>query len=69
MKVKVPVLDSSAIPNKIEQRAYVLYALGGYEHGHDVEHWLQAEREVLAQTSASSVEPRAEKTKRKSAAV
>ncbi len=68
MKVKAPVLDSSAIRHKIEQRAYHLYALGGYEHGHDVEHWLQAEREGLAQTSANSVIPKAEKTKNKSAA-
>ena len=31
---------------KVRRRAYELWAQSGYEHGHDVEHWLAAEREV-----------------------
>ncbi len=58
MKGKASVLDKPAIRSKIEQRAYELYVLGGYEHGHDVEHWLQAEQEVLSQTSSGSVKPK-----------
>jgi Protein of unknown function (DUF2934) len=31
---------------RIQQRAYWLYETGGFEHGHDLEHWLEAERQV-----------------------
>jgi hypothetical protein len=31
---------------RIQQRAYWLYEAGGFEHGHDLEHWLEAERQV-----------------------
>ena len=31
----------------IAQRAYELYEQEGCCHGHDFDHWLQAEREVL----------------------
>jgi hypothetical protein len=30
-------------PNEVAQRAYFSYVNGGAQHGHDVEHWLQAE--------------------------
>jgi hypothetical protein len=33
---------------KIEQRAYLLFEAGGFEHGHDLEHWLEAERQISA---------------------
>jgi len=32
---------------RIEQRAYELWVAGGCAHGNDIDHWLQAEREVL----------------------
>jgi hypothetical protein len=32
---------------QIEERAYELWLAGGGAHGNDVDHWLQAEREVL----------------------
>ena len=31
---------------RIQQRAYVLFEAGGFEHGHDLEHWLEAERQI-----------------------
>jgi hypothetical protein len=31
----------------IAERAYALYLARGAEHGHDVEDWLQAERDLL----------------------
>lgn len=33
-------------PQAIAARAYALFLDGGGEHGHDVEHWLRAEREL-----------------------
>lgn len=32
---------------EIEQLAYEFYCQCGYEHGHDLEHWLEAERRGL----------------------
>lgn len=34
----------------IAQRAYALYEAGGYEQGKEVEHWLEAERQVKVET-------------------
>jgi hypothetical protein len=34
------------LPERIRRRTYELWKQGGCEHGHDAEHWLQAEREV-----------------------
>ena len=31
---------------KIQQRAYRLFEARGFEHGHDLEHWLEAERQI-----------------------
>ncbi len=39
---------------QIEQLAYQLYCQCGYEHGHDLEHWAEAERRVLEQNHAKS---------------
>lgn len=33
---------------EIEKLAYRLYCQCGYEHGHDLEHWIEAEQRVLA---------------------
>ena len=41
----------------IRIRAYELFERRGYEHGHDLEDWLQAEAEVLGKKSSASVEP------------
>jgi len=32
---------------QIEARAYQLWRAGGSRHGEDLNHWLQAEREIL----------------------
>ena len=38
----------------IAQRAYALYQARGCEHGHDVEDWLRAERELQEANNALS---------------
>jgi len=40
----------------IALRAYVMFEQEGFTHGHDVEHWLMAERELA---TVQVVEPRA----------
>ena len=39
--------------NKIQERAYELYILRGAENGHDVDDWLNAERELSAENDLS----------------
>lgn len=34
---------------RIAQRAYELYAQRGHVHGHDLEDWLEAERQILSE--------------------
>lgn len=34
------------VQKEIEQLAYTFYCQCGYEHGHDLEHWIKAERRV-----------------------
>ena len=34
----------------IRLRAYELFVIRGYKHGHELADWLQAEREILART-------------------
>jgi hypothetical protein len=46
--------EAEAIPDNlssehIAQRAYELYAASGYEPGKEVEHWLEAERQLKAE--------------------
>lgn len=36
-------------PQHIAERAYALYEAGGYEQGKEVEHWLEAERQLQAE--------------------
>ena len=36
----------------IRERAYRLFEQRGYEHGHDLEDWLQAEAEITGKKSA-----------------
>jgi len=33
--------------SRIAERAYELYVQRGQEHGHDIEDWLEAERQIL----------------------
>ena len=37
------VVDSEAVA----RRAYELFVEQGWQHGHDVDHWLRAEQELL----------------------
>ena len=39
-------------PGRIAERAYELYQAGGYEPGREVEHWLEAERQLRAEQRA-----------------
>ena len=44
---KPPVTTQAAVTDgDIARRAYELYLARGCEHGHDVEDWVQAEREL-----------------------
>jgi len=44
----------------IARRAYELFLERGGEHGHDVDDWLRAERELLAAAQARSLGVKAE---------
>ena len=33
--------------NRIAEYAFFMYAEGGFQHGHDLDHWLEAERRVF----------------------
>jgi len=39
---------------KIRIRAHQLWEQAGRPHGHDVDHWLQAEREMLLNSAAAA---------------
>jgi hypothetical protein len=39
---------------RIQQRAYWLYEAGGFEHGHDLEHWLEAKRQITGSSERAS---------------
>ena len=41
-----PASGGKVTPERIAQRAYELYQAGGYESGREVEHWLEAERQL-----------------------
>jgi hypothetical protein len=36
------------VEQQIRERAYELWTRSGYAQGHDKEHWLEAERQLLA---------------------
>lgn len=44
-----PTVDQGSIQEEIRQLAYQLFCECGCEQGHDMEHWLEAERRVLGQ--------------------
>lgn len=39
--------DESQLREEIQQLAYKFYCQYGHEHGHDLEHWVEAERRVF----------------------
>jgi hypothetical protein len=51
--VKRPGQSAPVANSDIARRAYELYLARGGEHGHDVDDWLQAERELRAAVSAA----------------
>jgi hypothetical protein len=58
----VPMGESGIGPNTaseskddaIARRAFELYSARGYRDGHDIDDWLNAEREVRAETSSTA---------------
>jgi hypothetical protein len=42
------------LQNRIRERAYHLWNAGGQVHGRAEQHWLAAEREILAQVTAET---------------
>jgi hypothetical protein len=50
--------EDPAIIARIQQRAYWLYEASGFEHGHDLEHWLEAERQVTGSSRTRSDQAR-----------
>jgi len=50
-KTQQVLMQSVSFPDdlqeKIARRAYQLYEEGGWVNGHDMDHWLKAEREIL----------------------
>ena len=46
-----PMWQSEDLGARIAERAYALYEQRGREEGHDLEDWLQAEREILESES------------------
>ena len=43
-----PRVEGESMEEEIRSLAYQLYCEGGYQDGHDLEHWLQAEQQVQA---------------------
>ena len=42
------MLVNDKLRDRIAERAYEIYLLRGEEQGREIEHWLEAEREVLS---------------------
>jgi hypothetical protein len=50
-------LDSLALTEEsIRKRAYELFEQRGYEHGHDVDDWLQAKAELMEKEPTPSAD-------------
>jgi Protein of unknown function (DUF2934) len=62
MPDKIEVLSKSHLGSLelteeiIRMRAYELFEQRGYQHGHDMEDWLQAEAEVIGKKTGVSAE-------------
>ncbi len=46
--------DQAPLQEEIQKLAYELYCQCGYEHGHDLEHWAEAEQRVLERVEGRS---------------
>jgi hypothetical protein len=55
MKPAEPEAHSNS-REQIELRAYYIWLTTGSGHGKDLDHWLQAEKEITARTSAALAE-------------
>ena len=54
---QAPDIGSEELTEEIiRQRAYALFEAHGCEHGHDVEHWLEAEAQVMGKKSSVSAD-------------
>jgi Protein of unknown function (DUF2934) len=54
-----------SLENRIRERAYAIWAAHGYVHGQADQHWLAAEREILAaSTAALARQPASQKERR-----
>jgi hypothetical protein len=53
------IQDTKPMRDEITHRAYALYLLRGCEHGRDVEDWVQAAKELSAQSAGASQAPKA----------
>lgn len=51
-KVTAAQPDQAQLREDVQKLAYELYCQWGYEHGHDLEHWAEAERRVFEQHGA-----------------
>jgi Protein of unknown function (DUF2934) len=51
ISIRTSHMDQS-LENRIRERAYEIWAAHGYVHGQADQHWLAAEREVLATSTA-----------------
>jgi hypothetical protein len=45
---------SDSRDDAIARRAFELYSARGYQDGHDIDDWLNAERELRAETSSTA---------------
>ena len=52
-EMREEIIRSELAEEIIRDRAYQLFAERGYEHGHDVDDWLQAEAEVMGKKPAA----------------
>jgi hypothetical protein len=52
MKVIPKIPTTESLRQRIEDRAYVLWERAGRPDGRHVEHWIQAEQEILSESKA-----------------
>jgi len=49
---EAPRVEAESTEEEIRSLAYQLYCEGGYQDGHDLEHWVQAEQQVRGHKKA-----------------
>jgi hypothetical protein len=47
LQLDPPVALAASDSDAIARRAYEIFVQQGWQHGHDLDHWLTAERELL----------------------